>query len=94
MSKATVRVETDPRGVATVWLARPEKKILDALLHCPPGALADTKAAVLKYAGLEQDAEALAELARPHGLKRLDNEAGEGLQSFLEKRKPAWYPAG
>ena len=25
MSKATVRVETDPRGVATVWLARPEK---------------------------------------------------------------------
>ncbi len=25
MSEATVRVETDPRGVATVWLARPEK---------------------------------------------------------------------
>jgi methylglutaconyl-CoA hydratase len=67
--------------------------IIDALLHCPPGALADCKAAALKYAGLEFDAAGLAELAGPHGLKRLDDEAGEGLQSFLEKRKPSWYPA-
>jgi methylglutaconyl-CoA hydratase len=66
--------------------------IIDALLHCPPGSLAETKSAALKYAGLLYDAEARAGLARPHGLKRLDDEAGEGLQSFLEKRKPAWYP--
>ena len=66
--------------------------ILDALLHCPPGALADTKRAVLDYAGLIFDDDGLAELAHDHGLKRLDAEAGEGLQSFLEKRKPAWYP--
>jgi methylglutaconyl-CoA hydratase len=66
--------------------------IIDALLHCPPGALADTKAAALKYAGLYIDAAGLADLARPHGLKRLDDEAGEGLASFREKRKPSWYP--
>ena len=66
--------------------------IIDALLHCPPGSLADTKAAVLKYAGLYCSSDALAELVRPHGIKRLDDEAGEGLASFLEKRKPAWYP--
>jgi len=66
--------------------------ILDALLHCPPGSLADTKAAVLELEGLYFDTEELAELARPHGLKRLDAEAGEGLASFLEKRKPSWYP--
>ena len=66
--------------------------ILDALLHCPPGSLAESKAAALKYAGLYCTADELAELARPHGLKRLDDEAGEGLQSFLEKRKPSWYP--
>lgn len=66
--------------------------ILDALLHCPPGSLADTKSAVLDYAGLYFDAEELAELAGPHGRKRLDDEAGEGLASFLEKRKPSWYP--
>jgi methylglutaconyl-CoA hydratase len=73
-------------------LDRTAAPIIDALLHCPPGALAETKSAALKYAGLLYDADALAGLARPHGLKRLDNEAGEGLQSFLEKRKPAWYP--
>jgi methylglutaconyl-CoA hydratase len=66
--------------------------ILDALLHCPPGSLADSKAAALKYAGLRFSDDELAELARPHGLKRLDDEAGEGLQSFLEKREPSWYP--
>ena len=54
--------------------------------------LAEAKAAALKAAGLELAADALADLARPHGLQRLDDEAGEGLQSFLEKRKPAWYP--
>jgi 1,4-dihydroxy-2-naphthoyl-CoA synthase len=31
-------------------------------------------------------------MARPHALKRLSDEAAEGLASFLEKRKPAWYP--
>jgi methylglutaconyl-CoA hydratase len=66
--------------------------ILDALLYCPPGSLADSKAAALKYAGLNFTDDELAALARPHGLKRLDNEAGEGLASFLEKRKPTWYP--
>jgi len=69
-------------------------QILDALLHCPPGSLADTKSAVLDYAGLNFDAEELAEFAGPHGRKRLDDEAGEGLASFLEKRRPSWYPGG
>ncbi len=66
--------------------------ILDALLHCPPGSLAESKAAALKYAGLYCTADELAELAHPHGHKRLGDEAGEGLASFLEKRKPSWYP--
>jgi methylglutaconyl-CoA hydratase len=66
--------------------------VIDALLNCPPKALADTKAAVLDFAGLSYSAEALDAMARPHGLKRLDDEADEGLKSFLEKRKPSWYP--
>ena len=67
--------------------------MLDALLHCPPQSLAQTKATVLHFAGLHFDADAIAELARPHGEKRLSDEADEGLKSFLEKRKPKWYPA-
>jgi len=66
--------------------------ILDALLHCPPRALAESKAAALKYARLFYEAEERAAMARPHALKRLSDEAAEGLASFLEKRKPAWYP--
>ena len=66
--------------------------IIEALLHCPPGALAQSKESILKYAGLHYSDLARAEMARPHGMKRLDAEAEEGLKSFLEKRKPAWYP--
>lgn len=66
--------------------------IVDALLHCPPRALAETKEAILKYAGLVYSDLDKAEMALPHGMKRLDDEAAEGLASFLEKRKPAWYP--
>ncbi len=67
--------------------------IIDALLHVPPQALAESKESVLKYAGLYYTQQELLEMARPHGLKRLSDEAGEGLASFLEKREPAWYPA-
>lgn len=66
--------------------------ILDSLLHCPPGALAETKAAILRLAGLIYPDEALEDMARPHALRRLTEEAGEGLASFIEKRKPRWYP--
>lgn len=65
--------------------------ILDALLHCPPQALAASKESILKYSGLVYSDLERAEMARPHGMKRLDDEADEGLRSFLEKRKPAWY---
>ena len=65
--------------------------IIDALLHCPPEALAASKESILKYSGLVYSDLERAEMARPHGMKRLDAEADEGLRSFLEKRKPAWY---
>jgi len=58
----------------------------------PPRALAESKESVLKYAGLYYTQQELLEMARPHGLKRLSDEAGEGLASFLEKREPVWYP--
>jgi methylglutaconyl-CoA hydratase len=66
--------------------------IIEALLRVPPRALAESKESVLKYAGLYFTQQELLEMARPHGLKRLSDEAGEGLASFLEKREPAWYP--
>jgi len=66
--------------------------ILDSLLHCPPRALAESKAAALKYARLLYEPDERAAMAHPHAMKRRSEEAEEGLASFLEKRKPAWYP--
>lgn len=66
--------------------------IIDALLHCPPRALAESKESILRYAGLYHTADEITAMALPHALKRLSDEAGEGLASFLEKREPAWYP--
>ena len=67
--------------------------IIEALLHCPPQALAATKEGILRYGGLHFSDAELDDMVRPHGMKRLDAEADEGLKSFLEKREPAWYPA-
>lgn len=66
--------------------------LIDALLHCPPGALAGTKANALKFAGLAFSDAELEEMARVHAKRRQDPEAAEGMASFLEKRKPSWYP--
>lgn len=66
--------------------------ILDALLHVPPGAMAQSKASILRYAGLCYTPDEIEAMALPHGLKRLSPEADEGLASFLEKRDPSWWP--
>ena len=66
--------------------------IVDALLHVPPQAMAQSKASILRYAGLCYTADEIEAMALPHGIKRLSAEADEGLASFLEKRDPSWWP--
>ncbi len=66
--------------------------IIDALLHCPPGALADTKSIALRTIGLCVAGEDMEAVARIHTLRRTTEEADEGRKGCLEKRKPDWYP--
>lgn len=66
--------------------------IIEALLHVPPEAMAQSKESILKLGGLNYTDSQLNDMALPHGLKRLSAEADEGLASFLEKRDPSWYP--
>jgi len=68
--------------------------IIDALLHCPPDALAGTKANALKFAGLDFTPDELEDMAQAHAKRRMSEAAAEGLNSFLQKRKPKWYPGG
>ena len=68
--------------------------ILDSLLHCPPDALAAIKADIFHFAGLEFTPDQLEEMTQAHAKLRFTDAADEGVKSFLEKRKPNWYPGG
>jgi len=68
--------------------------VLDALLHSEPGALAITKRHALRDAGLYLSDQEMDELVEAHATARQTDQAREGLASFAEKRKPAWYPPG
>ena len=65
---------------------------VDALLHCSPVTLAQLKADAIRFAGLNFTEEEFEELAQGHAKLRYTDEAEEGVKSFLEKRKPSWYP--
>lgn len=66
--------------------------IIDSILRCPPPTLAAIKADVLRFAGMEFNDEQFEEMAQAHARLRFTDEADEGVKSFLEKRKPSWYP--
>lgn len=66
--------------------------ILEAILSSGPEAVEQSKRLVLEEAGLELSEQHLRALSVQGAIKRASPEAAEGLQSFLEKRKPAWYP--
>ncbi len=65
--------------------------IVDALLLSAPGAVRESKALVAEHAGLGISDQTVRALAVQAAVKRASPEAAEGLQSFLEKRKPGWY---
>ncbi len=65
---------------------------IDALLHVAPATLAQLKSDAIGFAGLNFTEEEFAELEQGHAKLRYTDEAEEGVKSFLEKRKPSWYP--
>jgi len=66
-------------------------RIVDAILMNAPDATQQTKRRSLLVAQSLLDAKAVEALVREHAAKRQSPEADEGLASFAEKRKPAWY---
>lgn len=66
-------------------------EILDSILLCAPGAVALTKRSFLEANGLLIDASTRARLAEESFQQRASAEGREGLASFREKRRPAWY---
>jgi methylglutaconyl-CoA hydratase len=68
--------------------------LIDGVLMAAPEAVAVTKRLVRQTAGLETSDEFREHLAIEAATRRHSTEAKEGLASFAEKRKPAWYPGG
>ena len=68
------------------------ESILDHILLCGPEAIYQTKMRALKDANLILNEKEFNELVEEHSLKRMSDEAFEGLNSFSEKRSPSWYP--
>lgn len=67
-------------------------KVVDALLMNAPGATTATKLRVLQVGRAIVSDDVLRELVSEHAATRQLAEAAEGLASFVEKRRPAWYP--
>lgn len=69
------------------------EKFIDAILMNAPDATMLTKRRGQLVAQSLIDVATIDRLAREHAAKRRSPEAAEGLASFVEKRKPAWYRA-
>jgi methylglutaconyl-CoA hydratase len=67
--------------------------IVEEALLAAPGAIARSKASMLSATGWTLDDAAMAGLAHDSWMQRASAEGKEGLSAFLEKRRPAWYPA-
>jgi methylglutaconyl-CoA hydratase len=68
-------------------------KIVEAVLMNAPGATTATKLRTLASARAFMDDGEMRDLIDEHARTRQQAEAKEGLLSFKEKRKPAWYPS-
>jgi methylglutaconyl-CoA hydratase len=66
--------------------------VIDGLLKAAPEAIALGKRSAMLSAGALMGEVEFARLVSEHALKRQTPEAAEGLQSFVEKRDPGWYP--
>jgi len=77
---------------ATGGLEEAGNKIIEAVLMNAPGATTATKLRTLAAARSFIDDGEMRDLIDEHARARQQDEASEGLASFREKRKPAWYP--
>lgn len=69
-------------------------RLVEEILLGAPGAIAALKAAAARLAGAPITPALLAELEEASRGMIETEEAREGVASFLEKRKPRWYPQG
>jgi methylglutaconyl-CoA hydratase len=65
-------------------------RIAEDILACAPGAVADAKALVSDVYGRKIDHGLMMETGRRIAQARVGEEGQEGVNAFLERRKPSW----
>lgn len=65
-------------------------RLVEAIWQCAPGAVAAAKDLIFAVAHEPIDEETIEETAERIAERRATDEAKEGLEAFLSKRKPAW----
>jgi methylglutaconyl-CoA hydratase len=73
-------------------LAAATERVLEGLLAAAPEAAAATKRLIAEAASAPDAAAFRERIAVEAAARRLLEEAGEGFQSFAQKRRPAWHP--
>ncbi len=66
--------------------------VIDGLLKAAPDSVALSKRSAMLAAGAIISETEFTRIVGEHAAKRASAEAAEGLQSFVEKRDPTWYP--
>jgi methylglutaconyl-CoA hydratase len=92
-AREALRIELVHGVCAEGGLDQAAAPIIDAILQSAPQAVSESKQLVLAHGGLELSPQQLRALSAQAAVKRASAEAAEGLQSFLDKRRPAWYAA-
>ncbi len=72
-------------------LAEARDRLIDQIMRNAPGAMADSKDLVYTVAGRPIDNHIVRETAERIAARRATDEGKEGVQAFLEKRKPEWH---
>ena len=85
-----VRIGLAHKVVPLAALEEEGARIVAHLLANGPGAIAETKAWVLRSTRSDLDEKEFAALIESHAAKRQSPEAAEGLASFAEKRAAKW----
>ena len=67
-----------------------QERLIDEIMACAPGAVAESKKLVDDLFGREIDHSVMEDTARRLARRRVSDEGREGVAAFLERRKPNW----
>ena len=89
-AREALRIGFVHKVVAAAELDSAVSDVVQALCHASPHAVGEAKRLVRELAGVVPDSSVMTDTAQRIAAIRASAEGREGVQAFLEKRKPGW----